>query len=658
MPKTHSVSISRIAKTIPGISGKIEVVQLFLSQAMHPRQQSARGLGLGLPAFDSNIVDSIPNNTHIAVLSEHPAFGEPDKKALLQSRANERNQIIIAPIGPIQLNDKCQSAVQIFVPNDESIDQYKLSFSAQELVEEQAGRLTRGTQLSVIETPYGVLSVISCHDYTHPEIINALSREKIDILIVTTNNPSTGIYEQYARADLHRLNCFIVVSNVANFGGSAVYAPFTLITKGSTRVPIDGVLFSTKGPGNANTAIELPVGDLARTRQLYRERDLTEEVRFDERDVRSIVPPEDFLKLPDGKMQPHYSEVISKPDCVEITDLDSQGYVRRNRGHLRVGVAQLRSPSFGAYLDSSYHVSLVSEGLSFGSRVSSWLDMFESLLVNDATTRPLDFLVFPEVFVPLPLLERLKVFSNRWSTIVIAGIEYEPQEDPGYYGTSRAKGNNRCIVLIPTKEGVKRVEYIKLTRSQYDARTRSFPDDAFKGTFQMYPSGQNLRRFVSKDLGSFGVLICYDLSHFQLLHALNTSSNLLPVDVVYVVAHNPFSELYRNCCLADCHRYYQYIIMCNVAQYGGSGVFGPIRTKGEGRVVMDVGKNCEGIFSADIDISALAKARVTEDIHLTDKPPRSVMCHINGETASFHRRSGFFQCRLNIVGRNRADEKT
>lgn len=226
----------------------------------------------------------------------------------------------------------------------------------------------------------------------------------------------------------------------------------------------------------------------------------------------------------------------------------------------------------------------------------------------------LDLLVLPEVFVPRSFVGVLQGFSDRSGATVVAGLDYPD-------GGEEANANE-CAILRPRQAAV---IYRKITRSQYDAHR----DD--KGARMPMLRGQQLVRFVNHDGRGFGVLICYDFSHFDLMWHLNLSGRATPLDVTVVIAHNPFGDLYRSCCIADSHRFYQYVVMCNVAEYGGSGVFGPLRTSGTRQVLLDAGKGIETLALTELQLTELANARKTEDRGLHD--------------GVFMRRPGVFQTR-------------
>ena len=184
------------------------------------------------------------------------------------------------------------------------------------------------------------------------------------------------------------------------------------------------------------------------------------------------------------------------------------------------------------------------------------------------------------------------------------------------------------MILLPDRK--EPLYYRKITRSRYDA--------------QPLRRGNRLVRFIDRDGNGFGVLICYDYSHFDVVHRLNLERRIKPLDLLIVVAHNHFSSLYRSCCIADSHRFYQYIAMCNVACYGGSGLFGPMRLKGDRQIIAEAGKGAESVIVAELDIDGLRKARSMGDKDL--------------QKGDFQRRPGIFQWRAEWQAGEWANEPT
>jgi predicted amidohydrolase len=140
--------------------------------------------------------------------------------------------------------------------------------------------------------------------------------------------------------------------------------------------------------------------------------------------------------------------------------------------------------------------------------------------------------------------------------------------------------------------------------------------------------GESLLRLNHPDFGQIGVLICFDLSHHQIVHRLNTSGDD-PCEVMVVVSYNPYSELYRACAIADAHRYYQYVLLCNVKDYGGTGIYAPKIGRGPRMVVAEAGTGVSVFVEAELDIAGLRGARA-------------------GRAGGWRRRAGMFYRRLQM----------
>jgi predicted amidohydrolase len=287
-----------------------------------------------------------------------------------------------------------------------------------------------------------------------------------------------------------------------------------------------------------------------------------------------------------------------------------------NSTSIRVAIAQLGSMSIDSYVESKYRIRNHRDRFAFQELLRSRLEALEAHCLHLGAGESgsfLDLLVFPEVFIPRPFAERhLCPLAARLGATIICGLDYP--------GDNEADNANECAIIRPDVEPV---YYRKITRSQYDALS---DDERRRMPMQR---GTTLNRFVNTNGDGFGVLVCYDFSHLDLIAELNLGDRSHPLDVVVVVAYNPFGALYRTCCIADSHRFYQYIVMCNVAEYGGSGVYAPLRTEGARQTLVDLGKGAESIAIADLDLAGLRAARHMNDVDLN--------------AGNFMRRPGIFQ---------------
>jgi predicted amidohydrolase len=300
----------------------------------------------------------------------------------------------------------------------------------------------------------------------------------------------------------------------------------------------------------------------------------------------AMLPSEHFIDTRRGQ--------AAAPVVNEVVDLP----LTWNAARPRVAVAQLDHIGLGAYLDTGYRIRNHPACGEFETRLMARLDELEARCRSMGPTPAgtmLDFLVFPEVFLPRSFLDRLQAFSDRLGATIIGGVDY-----PGGDATTNA---NECVIIRPRLE---KAFYRKISRSQYDALAD------LDGKRMDMLRGDKLWRFVDKKGQGFGVLICYDYSHFDLMATLNLKGREAPLDLVFVVSHNPFSQLYESCCIADSHRFYQHVVMCNVSEYGGSGIFTPLRTDGARQVIAQAGQGVDTIFVADLDLETVRAGREDE----------------------------------------------
>ncbi|UQE03541.1 hypothetical protein [Bradyrhizobium japonicum] len=492
----------------------------------------------------------------------------------------------------------------------------KISLSS----EDQQGKVCAGDELRIFSPAVNENSVcwavLNCHDYTHADIIAALLKHQIEILVVVTYNTATRLYWEYAVSDIHRLFCYIVIVNVGELGGSGVFAPFRRIGRErNASIGAGGQVFATRGPSEIGATIELDLCELRRLRETFRNKgfEADYEAHEDIGPITAVVPSEHFMTTVDRQ--------AGVPPVHAVRNIRTTWGAKK----IRVAVAQLNSMAVQDYVETRYRIRNHENCKAFLEVLDLHLSSLKrrcKLLERMPSGAHLDMLVLPEVFVPRPYLKKLQRLCNELGTTAICGIDYP---DGG-----EETNANECAILRPRK---KPVYYRKITRSQYDAwRTP-------EAERMPLNRGDTLYRFVNADGHGFGVLICYDFSHFDLIHKINLQKRTEPLDALFVVAHNPFGILYRSCCIADAHRFYQYVIMSNVSTFGGSGVFAPQRTSGARQTIVEIGKGTEAIALAELDLRSLREARNADDNAL--------------HKGNFIRRPGLFQIRESPVSARR-----
>jgi predicted amidohydrolase len=530
--------------------------------------------------FAQQILNSIEGEG-ISLISLQKGFEH--KQNELKNCANGRTIVCLRGINKQNRN------TTFIATNGELLEQYKISLSS----EDEKRDVIQGNCLNIFESYQGSISwaVLNCHDYTDITIIQKLLDERIELLLVVSSNPATRLYWHYATSDAHRLFCFIAIANVAEIGGSAAFAPFRKLGKEKyAQISSGGQIFSASGNSEFTVNIPLNIGELRNLRDSFAQNGFNS----DKEEERHFVP-----------MYPsqHY---LSTFDKSAGNPLDSHGEnfieevrVDWNLKKIRVAICQLKDIGYKAYIANKYRIRNDAGIERFNQYLSLNLDILErrlSLYDPMISGRKLDFLVFPEVFVPRSFIDTLQKFSNKYGTTIICGVDYPDGADK--------ENANECFILQPDRQ---HKSYRKITRSQYDAISS---DDKTRMTLNR---GTKLLRFIDSTGRGYGILVCYDYSHVDILNAINLHNRHEPLELLFIIAYNPYSSLYKSCCIADSHRFYQYIVMCNTAAYGESGIFSPQRTRGEKQVIMNCGRGSDCIAITEIDIDELVAARKTKN---------------------------------------------
>lgn len=519
----------------------------------------------------------------LAVLSFHPGVSAHHEK--LKQLSLSRTLVTLGGV------DSDNHIVTLIADDGELISQAKLSLAS----EDQDAGIGRGDTLHVFEAHHAGdvrWAVLNCHDYTHAHLLVELQKQQLDLLVIVAYNPATRLFWEYAVSDVHRLFCYIVIVNVGELGGSGVFVPFRRVgLEATAKFGASGQIFGTRGPGDTNTLVKLNIERLRKRRADFSEKGLRAFPELEKAsDVDFMVPSQHYMDTIDRPAGP------PKTGPVEVIPTPWQSIKPV------VAIAQLKSMPVKAYRQSRYRLRDAQGYAAFIGKLEYRLAALKDELRANHDGK-LDFLVFPEVLVPRDFAEKqLADFAREFGTIVIAGVDYPGERDED--------NRNSCAILHPTD---KPQWYDKVTRSQYDAQQASGD-----GRMPM-ARGDRLLRFENAEGHSFGVLICYDFSHLDLVSRINTDSGRKPLDILFVVAHNPYATLYRASCIADSHRFYQHIVMCNVADYGGSGVFLPERTKGLRQTQLEIGLNTEAIAVTTLDLAKVRAARQQADNKLHDK---------------------------------------
>ena len=597
----------KISVTIHQISGGQPVLgnRVLAKEAQQPTRAKPSDV-----ASCKVLIRKLVSN-ELMVMSQHPGLSACEKKL----RASSKSGALIGLRG--MTAGKTRQNLTYIATNSRLYKQPKCSLASEDIHSRVfAGKLInfygedRSGQSETIDEQTAVRwAVLNCHDYTDVRILARLLEQHIEVLVIVTHNPATRLYWEYAKSDVHRMFCYVVIVNVAEYGGSAVFAPFRRLgEKRLASFSAGGQIFGARGPGELTCTVDLDVAELRRLRR---------ELRAEGFCAPSIGTSNESFYTPMVPSQHYMStfDVCAEPPAVE--DIDHLK-LKKELVKPRIAVAQLNQMDDDLYVKHRYRLRRAKGREDFENSLMKDLKDLERRCKEQGKASSgnfLDFLVLPEVFLPRDFVPKLKKFSDRLGCTIVAGVDY-----PGTQESPDSMNANECVILAPHSK-VK--YYRKITRSQYDAIK-----DRKLNRMPMQ-RGSRLIRMIDNNGRGIGILICYDYSHLNLISAINLEDRNAPLDVLFVVSHNPFGELYKSMCIADSHRFYQYLVMCNVSQYGGSGVFAPTREYGASQVLLEMGKNVGAISLVDLDVDALEAARASSDEKLN--------------SGKFMRRPGIFQ---------------
>lgn len=157
--------------------------------------------------------------------------------------------------------------------------------------------------------------------------------------------------------------------------------------------------------------------------------------------------------------------------------------------------------------------------------------------------------IFPEFSIPERTLQKLTDKAKEKQVYIIGGMEYDRWL------------RNICIVIPPEGQCYRMA---KLNPSKYEEKYLQ------KHSLEMR-RGEYINCFINSGFGDFAILICYDYTSQNLIQELRGK-----IDILFVIANNPDVATFSQKALSDCFTNYCYIVVCNNARYGGSGVYGPL----------------------------------------------------------------------------------
>jgi hypothetical protein len=167
-----------------------------------------------------------------------------------------------------------------------------------------------------------------------------------------------------------------------------------------------------------------------------------------------------------------------------------------------------------------------------------------------------DFILFPELTIPWEMQGELRELAIKKNIYIIGGLFYSPNFE------------NACAVFSPIDRKPIPLQY-KLNRApKEDSRAKE---------------GNQVIVFKNSGYGSFVALICYDFTSLQILQNLRRYN----VNIIFLPTYNSATELFDKIGKSICYTLYAYVALCNVAEFGNTAGYGPLRMYDRKRLIQE-----------------------------------------------------------------------
>lgn len=206
-------------------------------------------------------------------------------------------------------------------------------------------------------------------------------------------------------------------------------------------------------------------------------------------------------------------------------------------------------------------------GLSYKQPKKMWEKIRKAVEITKQDKA--DFLVLPEISVPREYLKsHIPTICNEHNLMIIGGVEFYHK----YTSNGKKFIQNEAFIAVPgaeTSPGIRERAMVWRIPKIYPALTEE--ENIIDAGYHFSP-GNKLYLFKSKEYGNWAVLICVDYLNLPIQQILQKK-----VQTLFIVAFNSDLNYYYS--ISDSlHRIlFCNIIVCNVADYGGSHVYTPYR---------------------------------------------------------------------------------
>ena len=181
-----------------------------------------------------------------------------------------------------------------------------------------------------------------------------------------------------------------------------------------------------------------------------------------------------------------------------------------------------------------------------------------------------DFVIFPELSIPLGFESRFRRAAESIGSIFIGGLDYKIDRT-----ITKPSVSNEAVVIVPHTLGG--VRHSRSTGVRYVGKTYPAPGELKKlSEIQSGPveflNKPTVWLFESLELGKFGVAVCYDFLDLDRLAMYRAK-----LQTLFILAYNRDTTSFEHVAEALSRMLFCNVVVCNCGHFGGSLAVSPFR---------------------------------------------------------------------------------
>lgn len=217
-------------------------------------------------------------------------------------------------------------------------------------------------------------------------------------------------------------------------------------------------------------------------------------------------------------------------------------------------------------------------------------------------TQP-DFILLPELSVPLGFENRLMKAAEKMESIVIAGLDYRIDR------THPRSVSNEAIIIVPRRLKGKKISQrtdVRRVGKTYPAPREKQKLDKITGGAVNFVPQPIVWLFESPDLGKFAVAVCYDFLDLDRIAMYRNK-----IQTLFILAYNRDTTSFEHVAEAISRMVFCNVVVCNCGHFGGSLAVSPFQDSYKRTVYKHAGQKLPNAQLIELPLAALHEHQST-----------------------------------------------